>query len=263
MTLTPQIELFGIAFRHLSFLWPLRKTQEDPKKLGEASLYFPLVGTFFGSGLILIYILISVISKGNSSCLIVLAVMIIVFTGRQYQNCFKFVGILGHQDETENQKIENFNLALDIARVLLVFGLFMLKFLALTHLGKGWLFGMLIIVPTVSCWSKVYLCHSLSNGLPDSSEFSYMCFVRDREFWGATWFTTVIVGVFMELEGLFLLVFLSLWTAGFERWIISKQPEIFGPVVGLAMELNEVLLLLSLIVMRKGFAFSTLEGVWL
>ena len=87
--------------------------------------------------------------------------------------------------------------------------------------------------------------------------------VKGKQFWGATFFTTLVAGVFMGLEGLFLLMFISLWTEILDRWVVTRPRQILGPMVGVVMELNEILLLLGLIVMRKGFALSGEEGVWL
>ena len=208
-----------------------------------------------------IFATVSKVADTEWSCLSVLVFMVGIFTGRQYQSCLSFVGVLGEQ--VREREKENVVLALDIIRVLFIFGLFMLKFLALTHLGKGWILGMLVVVPTVSCWSKVYLWYSFALDVPKIKESSYMGCVGGLEFGGATVFTTLVVGVFMGLEGLFMLMFISLWTAILERWAVSKPSEAFQSFVGVAMELNEILFLLGLIAMRKGFAISTGEGVWL
>ena len=260
MTVAIQENLFRIAFNNLSFFSAFTQNRQPPERLGEASLYFPLVGFIFGLSFMLIFATVSRVADVEWACLSVLAFMIGVFTGRQYQSCFKFVGILGEQDE---EREKGNVVVLDIIRVLFVFGLFMLKFLALTHLGKGWILGMLVVVPTVSCWSKVYLWYSFVIDVPEMRGSSSIRFVGGLEFWGATIFTTLVVGVFMGLEGLFMLMFISLWTAILERWVVSKPVEAFQSFVGVAMELNETLLLLGLIAMRKGFAISAGEGLWL
>ena len=67
----------------------------------------------------------------------------------------------------------------------------------------------------------------------------------------------------MGLEGLFLLMFMSIWNAIFERWVFFKKKFPLKPALSAAMECNEVLALLAAIALRKGFSLSSMTGVWI
>ena len=124
--------------------------------------------------------------------------------------------------------------------------------------------GILVLVPTFSCWSLVYFSHSLGfSALAKTERFSHLRYVRAREFWGATFFTAAAAATTLELEGLFFLMFVSLWTALFERFFPPKRPENADTVLWTVVELNEVSVLLVALIMQKGFSMMTSEGVWL
>ena len=252
--ISDQAAQFGIAFRYLFFGSFIDPKPENPEKQGHAAIYFPVVGFIFGIGFMVSYYLVSRIANAQWSCFLVMGLMIWIFNGRMYFDCMGFVDAWNLRPGLEK----------DVVRGLLVFTLFTLKFLALTHLGEGWILRMLVLTPTLSCWSLVYLTHSISSNLSNTkNRLVYASFVQVREFWGATLFTTLIAGTFMELEGLFLLMFMSIWIAIFERWVLLEKKFPLKHLAGTVMELNEILVLLGAIALRKGFIFSASKGAWI
>lgn len=257
-----QAKHFLIAFRHLSFLSADRSPPPNPEELGRSSSYFPLVGFVLGVGLMIFYFLLSKVLNEEVVCLLVLLGMFLFSKGRQYKACLVFFDSIAAADDKSASPA--FHPGSDAVRIAALFFLFMLKFLALTHIGQGWVLGILVLMPTFSCWSRVYLSHSLGfTAVAKSDRYSYLQSVKSREFWSATFFTTAPAVLVMELKGLFLLLFVSLWTALFERFFLPQREETVDAALGTAMELNEISMLMAAIVMQKGFAMATTKGIWL
>lgn len=259
-----QAKHFLIAFRYLSFLSADRSLPQNPEELGRSSSYFPLVGFILGVGLMIFYFLLSKVLNEEVVCLLVLIGMFLFCKGRQYKACLVFFDYIAAADDPRESASPAFHPESDAVRIAALFFLFMLKFLALTHIGQGWVLGILVLMPTFSCWSRVYLSHSLGfTAVAKTDRYSYLRSVRSREFWGATFLTTVPAVLVLELKGLFLLLFVSLWTALFERFFLPKREEVVDAALGTAMELNEISMLMAAIVMQKGFAMATTKGIWL
>lgn len=256
--LSQQAKHFLIAWRHLSFL-PV--SPAGPEDLGRSTIYFPLVGFILGLGLMVCYYSLAGLLGQEVVCLLILFLMFLFFNGKQYRACAGFMEYLSGANFRPEPSAASGD---GVFRVTVIFFLFMLKFLALLHVGRGWMPGMLVLLPTFSCWSLVYLNHSLAYTAPaDNGPAAYLRFVKAREFWGATFFTTVAAVLFLELKGLFFLMLVSLWTAVFERLFLLKRRGPVDAAMGVVMELNEIFLLLTAIVMRKGFSLTPAEGIFL
>ncbi|MFQ5672627.1 MAG: hypothetical protein ACE5G9_05990 [Nitrospinales bacterium] len=258
-----QAKHFLVAFRHLSFLSAGPSSPADPEELGHSTIYFPLVGFLLGLGLMVFYYGLSGVLGHEVVCLLILFLMFLFFNGKQYRACVGFMEHLsGPAPRPAGESAAAFGN--DVSRIAVLFFLFMLKFLALLHVGEGWMAGMLVLLPTFSCWSLVYLNHSLAfTAMANNARVPYLRFVKAREFWGATFFTTVAAVLFLELKGLFLLMLVSLWTAVFERLFLLKRGGPIDAALGVVMELNEIFLLLMAIIMRKGFLAAPAEGIFL
>lgn len=257
-----QAEGVAAAFRYLSFLSRYPSPPVSPEVLGRSFIYFPMVGFVFGTGLMISYYLLSHFLDEEVACLFLLLLMFLFFDGKQHKAFLLFLkSAVKPKRPPEGQAPEPTDDPLALSAL---FFLLMLKFLALVHIGKGWILSILVLIPTFSCWSLVYFSHSLGfSSLAKTERFSHLRYVRAREFWGATFFTAAAAALIMELEGLFFLMFVSLWTALFERFFSPKRPESADAVLWTVAELNEVSMLLVALIMQKGFSMMTSEGVWL
>lgn len=210
------------------------------------------------------YYLLSHFLDEEMVCLFLLLLMFLFFDGRQHKAFLFFLKSAAKPKRPPEGQAPELSLTDDPLAFSALFFLLMFKFLALVHIGKGWISGILVLMPTFSCWSLVYLSHSLGfSALAKTERFSHLRYVKTREFWGATFFTAAAAALIMELEGLFFLMFVSLWTALFERFFSPRRPENADAVLWTVAELNEVSTLLVALVMQKGFSMMLSEGVWL
>lgn len=248
---------FVTAFHYLV----LSKTPENPEDMGRAFIYFPLVGFILGAGLSAFYYVLSRILDENPASFLTLAVMFLLFRRKSQDADANY--ICSEPGTVAAPSVFSVKGG-DALRISAPFFFFMLKYLSLTHIGRGWALGMLILLPTFSCWSLVYFTHSLVfSSTGESGPSGFYHFVRVREFWGASFFATAASVLFMELKGLFLLMFVSLWTAVFERFLLPKRRESLDAVLWTVRESNEVLVFAAAIVMRKVFAELPRDGLWL
>lgn len=255
---------FQLAFRHLSGYFFDPGISESPQKQGQSALFFPLVGFFVGLGLAGIFTLFSLVLEFSWACFGVVLAAIPVYGGNRYSVIADMIKGWGMERKLASAEILDNTHSWNVWVIFVPFCLFMLKFLALSHIGKGWIGSILILMPVFSCWSFVYLVHSLaySKESPVGS-LVYVRFIRTREFWGATIFTTAAAILFFKMPGVFLLMLVSFNTALLERFVTYKKEVDVRFILVTVMELNEVWILLVALAMRKGFSFATTGGVWL
>ncbi len=256
------VKRFLLAVRFFpSITEPCRLT-ENPEQLGKAAPFFPVVGFFFGVLAMACYLSFSFWLGTQIACFFALLVLIFFYNGGRIWGCLRVADrlLITRRWTFEDRKL--IRLERGAFRVIFLFFIFSLKFFALLHVGEGWIPNILVLLPTVSAWSYIYLAHSLAASSRDEfGPFPHIKFVGNLQFWGATLFTTAIAIFFMGLEGLFLLMFLSLGTVIFERYVVNRNKKFLGSVLGVMLESSELGLLLIVILMRDGFMTSTSMGL--
>jgi cobalamin synthase len=256
------IKRFLLAIRFFPSITEPCRLIENPEQLGKAAPFFPVVGFFFGILAMACYQSFSFWFGPELACFLALLVLILFYNGGRFWGCLRVADrlLITRRWTFENRK--RIRLERGTFRVIFLFFILVLKFFALLHVGEGWIPSMLVLLPTVSAWSYVYLAHSIASASKaEFGPFPHIKFVGNLQFWGATFFTTAIAIFFMGLEGLFLLMFLSLGTVIFERYVVNRNKKFLGNVLGVMLESSEVGLLLVVILMRDGFLTSTSMSV--
>ncbi|GEM_PF-2287030 len=257
------VDRFFLALRFFPFITEPYRSIESPEQLGKAAPFFPVAGFLIGIFAMACYLSFSFWFGAKLSCFLALMVLIFFYNGRRFLGCLR-VGdrlLISRYWTFENRGI--IRLEQGTFRVILLFLIFALKFFALLHVGEGWIPSMLALLPTVSAWSYIYLAHSLASASDkEFGCFPHFKFVGNFQFWSATLFTTAIAIFFMGLEGLFLLMFISLGTVIFERYLVNRNKKYLGNALGVMLESSELGLLIIAILMRDGFLTSTSMGLW-
>lgn len=256
------VKRFLLAIRFFPSITEPSRLTESPEQLGKAAPFFPVIGCFFGILAMTCYQSFSFWFGSEIGCFLALLVLILFYSGGRFWMCLRVADRLF---VTRNWTFENrklIRLERGTFRVIFLFFILALKFLALLHVGEGWIPSMLVLLPTVSAWSYIYLAHSLASASDAGvGPFPHIKFVGNLQFWGANFFTTAIAIFFMGLEGLFLLMFLSLGTVIFERYVLNRNKKFLGSVLGVMLESIELGLLLVVILMRDGFLTTTSMSV--
>lgn len=262
--LAQQAKLFWIAFRRLSFLSQQPLYSESPEKLGQSAIYFPPVGFIFGLGFSGVYFISAKILPDEFTCLLILLLMGLRSGGRSAGDFMETVKSLAEKAPVLNRFWLEAVSGPRVWGFAGLVGLLTVKYLSLLHIGGGWVYPILVLSPTLSAWSRVYLSHSLAfTSMAHLPALNELRFVKMKEFWVATVFTTLAAGLFMELSGLFILLFVALVTAVVEKLFLVKRLLEVEPSFGAVLELNEVVTLVVAIAIRTLFFYAGGEGVWL
>ncbi len=252
------VKRFLLALRFFPSITEPCRLNENPEQLGKAAPFFPVAGFLFGILAMACYLSFSFWIGTEIACFFALLVLVFFYNGSRLWGCLRVADRLFITRRWTFEDRKYIRLERGAFRAIFLFFIFALKFFALLHVGEGWIPSMLVLLPTVSAWSYIYLAHSLASASEaEFGPFPHIKFVGNLQFWGATLFTTAIAIFFMGLEGLFLLMFLSLGTVIFERYVVNRNKKFLGGVLGVMLESSELGLLLTVILMRDGFLSPT------
>jgi cobalamin synthase len=251
-----------LAIRCFSSITQYSSLIDDPEERCKSTSFLPVAGFFFGSLAMVCYLAFAFWFGTGFACFISLSVLTFFYSGGRLYGCLRVADRILISKGWTFKNRNRIRSERGSFRSVFLFFILTLKFFALLHVGQGWIPNMLVLMPTISAWSYIYLAHSLaSTQAEEVGPFLHIRFVGNFQFWVGTIFTTAVATFFMGLEGLFFLMFLSLGTVVFERFVINRNKKFLGNILGVMMEVNELGLLLIAILMRDGFLARTTTGI--
>ncbi|HTY81182.1 MAG TPA: adenosylcobinamide-GDP ribazoletransferase, partial [Dehalococcoidales bacterium] len=168
----------------------------EPKQIGQATMWFPLIG--FGIGMVLALInWILAHFLPTSVVNILLIVTLVIMTGALHLDGFADTcdGIAGHKPVEERWKVmhDSRTGAFGVVGIAL---LLLVKYVALNNIPNTWLIPTLIIMPAVSRFAMVYALFAFPYARPEGLGMVYKQETRWPQFTLAV-VTVALVGAIL------------------------------------------------------------------
>ncbi len=235
---------------------------ESSLEIARSAAWFPLAGFALGLGLALVYKLLALVLPFDVVCLAMVVLLTVCAGGRRLSASHAVIKNLAGRSRRRDSVESEGPTEGRFFEFATAGGLLLCKYLALSHMGEGWMVGVLILVPTLSGWTLVYLSRSVTQtSEEDSAILGYVFHVQTLDFWIATGFLTLAIAWFLQVFGLVLLALISMWTTVMERACAGIRNLPLDTVFQAGMEFNEVAFLLGILALRKLVSLSPAPGL--
>ncbi len=236
---------FTTALQFLTIFRIKRDAETDEEILGGASAVFPLIGLLLGLTLFISDKFLSLLLP-RSVVDILLLLLLIVATGGLHLDGYADTvdGFAGGSTKEETLKIMKES-NIGAFGVCGIFLLLMIKYISLNNLLIETRGAALLIMPVVGRWSIVHL--SLLSEYAGNSRgigAPFTDFVKGREFWLSTLLTGIISIFLLGINGIVVMMFVSVFTFFLKTYSHQKIGGVTGDVLGAVSETSEVLVLL-------------------
>jgi adenosylcobinamide-GDP ribazoletransferase len=237
---------FLLALQFLTVL-PLKVKQFSGKKMAWALIYFPVVGLLLGGILVCLNISLSALGVFSITTNIILVVGLIILSGGMHLD--------GLADTTDaflsgKEKKEMLEIMRDshigVMGVLSLLSIILLKIGLLSSFVTAVKPAVLILICILSRWSAVLGMYLFPYARQEGKAKPFIAGMSLRIFLTSTLITFIFAFVVMGIEGLIALLAASIFTYLFGRFAGKKINGITGDTLGAAMELTEVVVLLTL-----------------
>ncbi len=254
---------FFTALLCITFLSPKSSpSTSSPSEIARSAAWFPLAGFTLGLGLALVYKLLALVLPFDLVCLAMVVLLTLCSGGRRLSASHAVVKNLFQRFRRPDTVLEEGRSESSFFEFATAGILLLCKFLALSHIGEGWMVGVLILIPTLSGWTLVYLSRSIAQTSDkDSTALGYVSHVQTWDFWIASGILTLTAVWFLHVLGLVLLALISMWTTLMERVGAAIRNLPLASVFQAGMECNEIVFLLGALTLRKLVSLSPAPGL--
>ena len=242
---------FLLALQFLTII-PLKIKRVDDKMIASSMIYFPFVGMLLGAALVLLNYFSSFLSLPLISVNIILVISLVVLTGGMHLDGFSdtldgFASGRGKEGILEIMKDSHIGAmgALGILSILL------LKLAFLHSIDMDFKLPALILMCGLARWSLVFCSFLFPYARKDGKARIYVRGVNFKILILAAIITLAGAIVFGRLKGIIVFFVVTAVTYLVGKFINKKVSGITGDTLGALCELNEVLVLVSFVVMNK------------
>lgn len=226
-------------------VYPLPETEAwTPEAVGSAMVYYPLVGTFIGISLWMLYVLLSALFAPPIVHVLLLAGLVLITGGLHLNSLANTVDSFNRANSREDilQMLKDIHVG-TIALVVVMLTV-LLKYACLGQLPSDAVLPALILMATLSRYAMVQMAcfspYALASG---SLGEPFVRGVRHEHFRATLLMTFLLVWGFGGTRGLFIGCLVSLATLGYQTYCVRRLGGITGDVLSATNEVNESLVL--------------------
>ncbi len=252
------------ALCQVSFLNKDFSFSDNASLKGHSSLLFPAAGFFLGLVLVGVYH-ISLLFLGHSlACLFAMLCMLMIHGSDHLKSCYRYFCRCsplkaGNRTSEASSQESGWVFAFPMMLALLA-----VQWLSMVSLGSGWVVDLLLLAPAISAWTWVYLSYSYSRQTTTlKEENAYIKFIGVWELVGATVLCVGIAITVMEWVGMFVLIFIFFSTSLIDKVAIRQDWRETENGFRALMKMNEVMIFVFSVFLRKGLVKGLPEGVWI
>ncbi len=233
---------------------PFAMKQADARNLSAAVVYFPLVGLFLGLILLGVNNVLSVLNFQPLSITIILVILLICLTGGIHldglsDSCDAF---LSGKDKEDTLKIMRDPHA-GAMGVLGLISVILLKISLLYSFETGAKTTALLLMCALSRWSLVLSIFLFPYARIQGKAKIFFEGTNLRVFLLSLLITVIISGMILKLMGLLIIFLVVIFTLIINTAVKRRLGGLTGDTLGAVCELNELIVLLSMIVCKKCF----------
>jgi len=246
----PMIKSLAAAFGFLTvFPIPLKRTLL-PGDMGKSMAFFPVVGVILGGILVLADKILLSIFPGSVADFILISLLALITGGVHLDGLADtFDGLYGGKTREEALSIMKDSRvgAMGVVALILVIGL---KYTSLLSISSSIKYPSLILMPVLSRWSMVLMAYLSSYARPAGG--TGRDFVETVSIYGlliATVFAVVTSGALFQWKGVSIAGLIGGVTILWVIYFREKLGGVTGDILGAVNEVNEVIVLLSILIL--------------
>lgn len=228
------------------FPWP-KPTDRSADEIGQASMFFPLVGFGLGSILVLLNSLLEEPMPSGLLSVMLVAVLILLTRAFHLDGLADTFDGLGAGGERERMLRVMDDSHTGVFGLLAVVLLILFKIRAIESLNEErW--RAVLLAPVLGRWAMVLLAYR-SEPAREGLGWILLRQMRGKYLFLATGFTLVVVFAFSGQTGLWIMLWISIFTAACRKYFHYRLGGVTGDIFGAVGELSETstLLLFALV----------------
>jgi adenosylcobinamide-GDP ribazoletransferase len=245
---------FLAALQFLTSIPVSIKRKLEPAQIGQATMWFPLIGFIIGLVLALLNLLLGLILPTSVVNVLLIAALVVI-TGVMHLDGLADTcdGIAGYKPVEERWKVmrDSRTGAFGVVGIAL---LLLVKYIALNNVPNAWFTPTLILMPTVSRWAMVYAVYAFPYARPEGLGSVY----KQQTRWQHFLLATLIVGAAGALlyqtisyAGFILIGIILVLTTLLAFYFKKKFAGLTGDTYGAINEISEVAVLLAVIIIAN------------
>ncbi|MEI6832071.1 MAG: adenosylcobinamide-GDP ribazoletransferase [Candidatus Omnitrophota bacterium] len=236
---------FLLAMQFLTVL-PLKVKQFNEKKIAWALVYFPVVGLFLGLILLGLNILLSILGISPEVVNIILVIVLIILTGGMHLDGLADTADAFLSGKTRKEMLEIMRDShIGVMGVLALISTILLKVGLLSSVNFAAKPAALMLMCILSRWSAVLGMYFFSYARQEGKAKLFIEGISLKIFITSAIITIICAFVVMGLEGLIVLLIISIFTYMAGKFVSKKIGGITGDTLGATIELTEVVILLT------------------
>lgn len=242
-----------LAIQFLTII-PIKLKDADGKKLSNSLVYFPLAGVLLGLILVGVNNLLSILSLQPLSITIIVVILLICLTGGIHldgvsDSCD---GFLSGTDKEGTLKIMR-DPHVGVMGVLGLISVILLKIALLYSFEAGAKTTALLLMCALSRWSLVLSIFLFPYIRIQGKAKAFFEGMNLRVFLISSLITLIISGIILNWAGLLIMFLVVIFTLVINLLLKRKLGGLTGDTLGAVCELNELIVLLSMLVYKKCF----------
>ncbi len=243
---------FLFAFQFLTRV-PVRAPAFDERRFGRGTIFFPVIGTFLGAGLYLIYLLTAGRFPDPVRGALIFTALVLLTGGIHADGLMDSTDALLSGQNREKKLAILKDVHIGAFGVIALITVYILKYALITGLcslpGIGWLF----VFPATARWGMVYLIRFFPYLREEGLGKAFARYTGNLEFALATLSLLLITAVFWSWPGLAGLVVLAVLIHLWGRGVVRTLGGITGDIYGATAELLEVVTLICMYIIPVSF----------
>ena len=239
------------AIQFLTVLRIKNESSQDTRKLGESSLYFPVVGALLGIGLIALDKILSLVLPPLLTNLILIFTLLII-TGAMHidglaDSCDALFSGKGKEEMLSIMR----EVHLGTFGILAIVAIILFKLALLSSIPHELRHFSLVLMALLSRYSMSLAITFFPYARSEGKAVVFFQEKSLKNFFFSTAITLIILMFSFRIMSLAILFFTIAFTFFASFWVKSKIGGLTGDTLGALSELNEALILLSIVVLSK------------
>ena len=240
---------FVAALQFLTlFPWP-KRMERSADEVGQAAIFFPLIGLFLGLCLVLVNWLLRPLATAGLVSVALVAVLALLTRGLHLDglaDTFDGLGAGGDRERILRVMDDSHTGVFGLVAVVLVI---LFKVHAVESIGDDRWRGLLS-APLLSRWAMILLAHR-SKPAKDGLGSIWIGHIESKHFLFATIATLVLVAGIQQAVGIAMMIWVAVFAKGWKRYFHDRLGGLTGDTFGAVGELSEASVLVFLALAPK------------
>jgi adenosylcobinamide-GDP ribazoletransferase len=237
---------FVAALQFLTlFPWP-KRMERSAEEVGQAAIFFPVIGLFLGLCLVLVNWLLRPFATAGLASVALVALLVLLTRGLHLDGLADTFDGLGAGGDRERVLRVMDDSHTGVFGLVAVISVILFKVHAIESMGDDrW--RALLSAPLLSRWAMILLAHG-SKPAKDGLGSIWMSHIESKHFLLATVATLVLIAGIHQAVGIAMMLWVAVFATGWKRYFHRRLGGLTGDTFGAVGELSEasVLVLLAL-----------------